>query len=140
GLGGVGEERAVGDVALVPGAIAAQLAQREARHHRTSCTVTVTCGSTSLLSTRVGHRPSNSVAPAPPPRPDPVIPAGGADNVSGTSSRPTYPAVRASSQRHAMRSTHSGGSAVARGTVGPPSASTPHSSTHHSSTSSPAIP
>ena len=39
------------------------------------------------------------------------MPAGGADSVSGTSSRPTSPAVRWSSQRHATRSTHSGGSA-----------------------------
>ena len=46
---------------------------------------------------------------APPPPPAPVMPAGGADSVSGTSSRPTSPAVRWSSQRHAIRSTHSGG-------------------------------
>ena len=59
--------------------------------------------------------PSSSVAPRPPPRPMPVMPAGGADRVSGTSSRPTLPAVRWSAQRHATRSTHSGGSHPSRG-------------------------
>ena len=54
--------------------------------------------------------PSSSVG-RPAPRPMPVIPAGGADSVSGTISRPTRPAVSASAHRHATRATTSGGSA-----------------------------
>src|SRR4051794_35427329 len=71
----------------------------------------------------------------------PVRPAGGAESASGTSSRPTARAERSSSQRHAARRTHSGGStpAASGGTVGPPSALTPQYSKHHSRTSMPAI-
>src|SRR5207253_6552592 len=110
-------------------------------HYLTSSSTTRTSASTTALSTSVGQIDNNSVAPLP-PRPAPVMPAGGADSVSGTSSRPTSPAVRWSSQRHATRSTHSGGSHVSlgcTGTVAPPSASTPQYSTHHSSIRSPAI-
>src|SRR5262245_577220 len=94
----VGEDRDVGDVALVAGAVAADLAQGEPRHQATSSIVTRTWSSTSCLSSSVGQMPSSSVGPPPRP-PAPVRPAGGADKVSGTSSRPTSPAVRGSAQR-----------------------------------------
>ncbi len=83
-----------------------------------------------------GRPEAEQLAGAAAPRSRPASPAGGADRVRGTISRPTSDAVRASAQRHAARSITSGGSAVAGGTVGPPSASTPHSSKHHSSTAS----
>src|SRR5205085_5500232 len=66
-------------------------------------------------------------------------PAGGALNASGTSSRPTDAAARWSAHRHAIRATHSGGSASVAATVSPPSAFTPQSSTSQSSTEIPAI-
>ena len=86
----VGEDRDVGDVALVAGAVPADLAKREPRHHRTSSIVTRTSLSTRSLSMSVGQMPSSSVAPPRPPPPAPVSPAGGADSVSGINSRPDH--------------------------------------------------
>src|SRR5262245_9310860 len=138
GLVVVGEDRHVGDAALVAGPVAAELAQLQPRHQPTSSIVTRTFSSTSFRSTSVGQMPTSSVGRPPPCRPIPVKPAGGADRVSGMSSRPTTAAVRSSAQRQAARTTHSGGSTGA-GAVGPPSAFAPQNSKHHSSTARPAI-
>src|SRR6185369_557680 len=85
----VGEQCNVRDVALVAGAVAAQLPQCDPGHdYFTSSSTTRTSASTTDLSTRVGQIDRSSVA-LPAPRPAPVMPAGGAESVSGTSSRPT---------------------------------------------------
>src|SRR5437763_3176208 len=138
GLLVVGEDRHVGDVALVAGPVAAQLTELEAGRHVTSSNVTRTFSSTSFRSTSVGQMPSSSVGRPPPCRPMPVKPAGGGDSVSGMSSRPTTAVVRSSAQRQAARIATSGGS-CGGGADGPPSAFAPQYSKHHSSTARPAI-
>src|SRR4029453_13020026 len=76
GLPFLGEDRNIGDVALVAGPVAAQLTKLEPGRHVTSPIVTPTFPSTSFRSTSVGEMPSSSVGRPPPPRPMPVKPAG----------------------------------------------------------------
>src|SRR5439155_25286731 len=79
----VREQRDVRDVALVAGAVSAELSQREPGHGQlTSSSTTRTAASTTDLSMSVGQIDKSSVALVPAPRPAPVMPAGGPERVS----------------------------------------------------------